>query len=87
MVELGLSNQLLAGLLLAESITERNQIELNIFSISTFEVSSPKKRAPTKKYRKTRKLCSGFNRALRAVKKNRSIFVRTILDKMRIIIH
>ena len=87
MVELGLSNQLLAGLLLAESITERNQIELNIFNIFNLEVSSPKKRAPTKKYRKTRKLCGGFNRGLRAVKKNLSMFVCTILDKMRIIIH
>ena len=37
-------------------------------------------------YRKTRKLCGGFNRALRAVKKNGTIFVRTILDKMHIII-
>ena len=51
MVKLGLSNQLLAGLLLVEYITDRNQIELNIFSISTFGVSSPKTREPTNKYK------------------------------------
>ena len=33
-------------------------------------------------YRKTRKLCGDFYRALRAVKKKRTIFVRIIVDKV-----
>ena len=53
-------------------------ISKQVFAVCVYSVKN--------QYRKIRKLCDGFNRVLRAVKKIAQIFVRTILDKMHIII-